>query len=262
MMNPVLRLPMNQKGRDIVVADPHGQFSLLKKALVAIEFNTETDRLIIAGDLVDRGENSIVSAQWIAQPYCYSVVGNHDAQFLFSKSQELFRQSLVCMPLDPWFCSLSDTQLEHFENELRKHLYPAIEIETANGLVGIVHAEVPSGLSWTEMTSRLNQSDYELLYSCIWNREIAKECIRGIPSEEQEVYRINDIAYVFHGHTNAKKLNYYPYRVANRLYIDTAAYKAGKDKYPTAGITLFDASIPDKPLYTTGTRALIYADQL
>lgn len=260
-MNKVLRLPINHLGRDIVVADPHGEFALLKQALKAIAFNTNQDRLFIAGDLVDKGKNSIAAAQWVQKPYCYGVIGNHDAQYIFQDELSKFSKSLICAPIDPWFINLGKDELTQFGKLLKTHLYPAIEIETASGLVGIVHGEVPESLTWPVMVNRLNKPDYDLLRDCIWDRSLANKAIRGLPEEEQRPYFLNDVQHVFHGHSPAKKLDFYPYRLANRYYIDTAAYKSkNPDKYPTAGITLFDATQPERPLYTTGNRALVFAN--
>lgn len=258
-MNPVLRLPQNTKGRDIVVADPHGQFKLLKQALSAIRFNKDTDRLVIAGDCVDKGENSLAAKDWLSQPYCVGAIGNHDAQFIFESQRDLFSGTLECLPVDPWFSSFSESEFDEFVRVLASNLYPAIEIETPKGLVGIVHAEVPEGLTWTEMVTRLNQQDHELLYDCMWSRELANKAIKGLAKKEQLPYFLKDIRHVFHGHTPSKKLNYYPYSLANRYYIDTGSYKALKpEKYPEAGITLFDVNFPKHPLYTTGKRELCY----
>lgn len=261
-MNPVLRLPVNTQGRDIIVADIHGEFKQLKRALKAIAFNESQDRLIIAGDLVDRGRQSDKAIDWIQKPYCFAVFGNHDAQYAFKDEYKEFSDSLVCLPPDPWFTEMSGKALTAFCRTLKESMYPAIEIETPKGLVGVVHGEVPEGLTWAQMRERLNAKDYDLFHQCMWSRTLAKKAIRGIDAHEQERYHLSDVSHVFHGHTPASKLDFHPYRLANRYYIDTCAYRALKpEKYPTAGITLFDVLHPEIPLYTTGHRALVYAEE-
>lgn len=262
-MNKVLRLPINLKGRDIIVADPHGQFHLLKKALKAIQFNKHEDRLIIAGDLVDKGSNSEAAAKWLKKPYCYAAMGNHDAQFAFIHDSDKFSQSITCSPFHPWFLHLGGDELEAFCSTLRNRLYPAIEIETASGLVGVIHGEVPESLSWPDVVSRLNQLDYDLLHDCMWGRNYANKAVRNTTTKKRSTDFVEGVSHVFHGHSPSKKLQYYPYRMANRYFIDTAAYKANMpDQYPTAGITLFDIAHPDKPLYTTGAMKLKFADEI
>lgn len=249
MLN-VLRLPMNTKGRDIVVGDIHGCFADLKHALKTIRFNKNVDRLIIAGDLVDRGPNSKVAVNWIQQSWCFSVMGNHDLQYAFINDADKFSQSIVCMPPDPWWVELEEEGIEAVGKIMRENLPPAIEIETRKGLVGVVHADVPHGLNWAEMVEKLNAKDYYLLHDCTWSRDNAKLAMKGVSLQEEVDYLIKDIAHVFHGHTPASKLDYKPYRLANRYFIDTAAYKAKKaEKYPYAGITLYDVNDPKVPIY-------------
>lgn len=248
-MNNVLRLKKNLLGRDIIVTDVHGCFLLLKESLVHIDFDKNRDRLIIAGDLVDRGPNSYVAAKWVAQKWCFAAIGNHDAQFAFHKSLKLFKQSLACFPVDPWFVDISEEEYNAFCAALRKHLYPAIEIETVNGLVGIVHGELPLGNNWGDLVNRLNNKDYDFLHDCIWSRELSK-IAQNLNGKNEQDYHVPDVAHLFHGHSPSRKLDYKPYKLANRYYIDTAAFKAeNPDKYPTAGITLFDVNNPLEPLY-------------
>lgn len=249
-MLKVLRLPINTKGRDIIVGDVHGCFLALKRALISIKFNKNVDRLIIAGDLVDRGPNSKVAVDWIQQPWCFSVMGNHDLQYAFLNDSAKFSQSIVCMPPDPWWVELEEGGLEAIGEMLRANLPPAIEIDTRKGLVGIVHADVPRGLSWTKMVDGLNAKDYDLLHDCVWSRDNANLAIKGVSLQEEVKFKLDNVAHVFHGHSPARKLDYKPYQLANRYFIDTAAYKAKKtEKYPCAGITLYDANDPDVPVY-------------
>lgn len=263
-MNPVLTLSKNTKGRDILCTDVHGQYHLLKQALVAINFNPEVDRLIIAGDLIDRGKNSKLALNWASKDYCFATIGNHDAQHIFHRELNKFSKNLACMPPDPWFVELEGNQYEQYFDEFKKHIYPALEIETSKGMIGVIHGELPLGETWKSAKERLNNLDYDFLYECIWNRDLAKIAQReSLTKVEQKAYIVPDLKWMIHGHSPSSKFDYHPYSLANRLYIDTAAYKASKpEKYPTAGITLFDAENPIKPLYTTAKRELIYATQI
>ena len=260
-MNPVLTLPKNISGRDIIVADVHGQYHLLKQALSRIEFNPSSDRLIINGDLVDRGLNSHMAVDWVSKPYCFATIGNHDAQHILRDS--LFTQSLMCSPADTWHASLSKKDYDNYVSVMRRNLYPAIEIASDKGNIGIIHAEVPEDHNWSETVEKINRKDYDFFHECMWNRNYAKEAIKGDYSEEYErTCMIEDAYVVYHGHTPSSKFNYSPYRIANRYFIDTGAYKANKaDKYPSAGITLFNALHPNTPIYTTGNRELNVIDQ-
>lgn len=77
--SPVLRLPRNERGRDLLVGDVHGQFSGLRAALERVGFNPDAgDRLISVGDLVDRGPESDAAIDWLAYPWFFPVRGNHE----------------------------------------------------------------------------------------------------------------------------------------------------------------------------------------
>lgn len=250
-MNTVLTLKKNTLGRDIIVTDVHGFFKLLKNALIVINFDPLKDRLIIAGDLVDRGPNSKVAIDWVTKDYCYSVIGNHDAQYMFQDRTNLFKSSLICLPVDPWYTDISSQDFNSFCDTLKKHLFPAIQIETDKGLVGVIHAEVPKGYSWKRLTQELNDKNYDLLHDCIWSREIANLAQSFERKNQNENdYHIDDLLHVFHGHSPSKKLGYQPYSLANRYFIDTGAYKS--KKYSSAGITLFDINDPINPIYQSG----------
>lgn len=262
-MNKVLKLKLNTKGRDIIVADVHGQYHLLKTALTKVKFDPKKDRIVIAGDLIDRGKNSKLALDWVEKEYCFATIGNHDAQHIFHRDLKLFSKNLACLPVDPWFVELEDEEYESYFDRLKAATYPAIEIETKKGLIGVVHGELPYGETWSSAKERLNKQDYDFLYDCMWGRDLAKLAQKdSLTRKEQINYIVKDVKWMIHGHSPAKCFDYYPYSLANRLYIDTAAYKASKpEKYPTAGITLFDAANPLVPIYTTGKRELVFAKQ-
>lgn len=251
MLN-VLKIPLNTVGRDIITGDIHGAFALLKKALILIKFNPSYDRLIIAGDLVDRGKNSLVAAQWVTKPWCFPIMGNHDAQYAFINDSALFSKGLVCTPADPWYVNISEAKFKTFCTTFRKNIYPAIEIETKVGKVGVIHAEVPIEHTWSTLVKQLNDKDYDLFHECIWSRKIANLAQKNVIDDRLIV---PDVHHVFHGHSYSKGNGLQPFYMANRYYIDTAAYKAEKSiksgEFPDASLMLFDVSEPLKPLYVS-----------
>lgn len=246
-MNKVLRLKINEKGRDFIVGDVHGNFHLLKKALSKVNFNQEVDRIIVAGDLVDRGRNSKIAQDWLKKDYFFSVMGNHDAQFAFKDDLELFPGEMICIPFDAWFVNIPTEVFEDLCKTFREKLYPAIEIETKNGIVGVVHAEIPEGINWTEFKERLNGKDYKLFKKAIWGRDIAKKAIVNRDNSEfnPDKFIISDLLYVFHGHTPSGTMNFKPYSIGNRHYIDTCSYK----NYEEAGLSIFDITNPNQRLF-------------
>lgn len=73
MPDPILSLSRNTQGRDFVVGDIHGEFSLLESALESISFDRERDRLICCGDLIDRGPESHRALEFLLKPWFYSM---------------------------------------------------------------------------------------------------------------------------------------------------------------------------------------------
>lgn len=74
----ITQFSVNESGRDFVVGDLHGMFSLLQSALEHLQFDPKVDRLISVGDLVDRGPNSLECLKLLDESWFYSVKGNHE----------------------------------------------------------------------------------------------------------------------------------------------------------------------------------------
>ncbi|MGK0554964.1 metallophosphoesterase [Macrococcus capreoli] len=70
--------------RTIVISDIHGSITLFKQLLDKVNY-TEEDRLIILGDIIDKGPNSIEVVEYVAElltrPHVHMVLGNCDCIF-------------------------------------------------------------------------------------------------------------------------------------------------------------------------------------
>ncbi len=82
MKNPLKTLDPNLKGRDFVVGDIHGCFSIFENLIKNINFNPEVDRMISVGDLIDRGPDSLKCLSLIREPWFHSVIANHEVMML------------------------------------------------------------------------------------------------------------------------------------------------------------------------------------
>lgn len=89
-----------------VMTDIHGHFDAMKRMLDKIGFSKE-DRLICAGDYIDRGPNSYEMLRWIESPgeNIVLVRGNHDEEFRYCV--EVMGMILRKRGLDP--ASVEDT---------------------------------------------------------------------------------------------------------------------------------------------------------
>lgn len=67
-----------------VIGDVQGCFEAFKELLVAVAYNPAQDRLWLAGDLVNRGENSIGMLRWCManDDHIVAILGNHDLHLL------------------------------------------------------------------------------------------------------------------------------------------------------------------------------------
>ena len=224
--NDVLYLTQNKKGRDFVVGDIHGHFELFEQLLKAVDFNYDTDRIISVGDSIDRGPESQRALEFLEKPWFYSIRGNHEAMLMASQAREYGIYELWMRNGGEW----SDLVSEEFLNQLAKvysDLPYAIEVETENGKVGVLHADIPPKMSWSELTrglesSKLKDKQRQML---LWSRESYKNLRKsrenpGIVREPQ----INDIYRVYVGHSIVNN----PCLFGNLMFIDTGAYVTGK----------------------------------
>lgn len=78
------------KKRIIFIGDIHGHFDELTVLLEKIAYKSSTDRLILLGDLVDRGPKSKEVISWARTNNIECVRGNHDQRYLDIKTKVLW----------------------------------------------------------------------------------------------------------------------------------------------------------------------------
>lgn len=143
-MSVVKHFTKNLLGRDFVVGDIHGEFSKLERQLKQLDFDEAYDRLFSVGDLIDRGPESDEAADWVVRKeWFHSVAGNHDwmpADALNPSYPNACGNHFING--GQWFYGLPEVEQQCIAIVL-KDLPLAIEVETDQGLIGIIHAEVP-----------------------------------------------------------------------------------------------------------------------
>lgn len=68
-----------------VVSDIHGCFNTFKTLLNKVNFNEESDKLFILGDIVDRGPHIWEIYEWVRERHLknvYMIIGNHEYDFI------------------------------------------------------------------------------------------------------------------------------------------------------------------------------------
>ena len=206
----------NTAGRDLVIGDIHGHFTKLQRALDAVGFDPAAgDRLFSVGDLVDRGPESSLVLEWLDKPWFHSVIGNHEDMAI--------RWGLPGCRMDPesyarnggaW--NIGNTKPERLAiSDALSALPLAIEVETAEGLVGIIHAEPTE--DWDELRTILQ--DQAIPRSRL--RQL-RECLLWDRSRVEESYQsaIKGLRAAVVGHTPVKR----PGWLGNVLYVDTGAW--------------------------------------
>lgn len=206
----------NPLGRDYAVGDIHGHFSRLEATLERARFDPSRDRLFSVGDLVDRGPESPRALEWLEQPWFHAVQGNHEVltwQYV-SGDPELDRRHYLSSG-GAWFMD-SPVAFQRQCAERLARLPVALEVETAKGLIGLVHAHCPFP-SWTTLRDYLTgvlPVAMELEDAFQWSRARLKQ------RDESEV---RDVRAVVVGHTPLRR----PRRLGNVWHIDTAGWSEG-----------------------------------
>lgn len=257
--SPVERYSPNAVGRDFVVGDVHGCLSLLDAELAACGFDPLRDRLFSVGDLIDRGRESPSVLDAVHRHQIKAVRGNHEQSILDwlshgARANDSERiKSVRADPdkgIDSWAQEDDDTKrliLNGGEWFIRLYcvvdmdeadtvmdiasyfasLPYAIEVETAHGKVGIVHAD-PLFPQWDKLIDILEHGPIDATErnSILWSR------LRWRPNAW--VPPMENVIAVIVGHTPTQE-------VAQRgsvINIDTAAVYGNR-------LTIFDlADIP------------------
>lgn len=221
----VRRFTRNTAGRDLIVGDIHGHFTKLQVALGAVGFAPGAgDRLFSVGDLVDRGPESMLALNWIAKPWFHAVAGNHEDFAIRWPNGNMdpagYAQNGGAWNIANDPCTRRDVALALAELPI------AIEVETAAGLIGIVHADCPMP-SWLDFTHALEtgfvrdangalrhspRSVEHLVSRAQWSRDRV-EC--GGYFDD-----VAGVRAVVVGHTPMERMT----SLGNVIYIDTGAW--------------------------------------
>ena len=200
----------NDAGRDFVVGDIHGMFGALEILLSEIKFNEQQDRLFSVGDLVDRGPDSHLALLWLAKPWFFACRGNHE-QFVLDSSDPEQYELWINHNGGEWWLALEPAEREKFIDEIAK-IPLAIEVATKQGIVGIVHADVPPMMSWDTFMDRLVSGDKDAMFYAMWSRNRIAGATSSLPVQGR-------VDRVYRGHTPTRET----VTMDNVHYIDTGA---------------------------------------
>jgi serine/threonine protein phosphatase 1 len=210
----VHRFERNTSGTDFAVGDIHGHFGRLERALESIGFDESRDRLFSVGDLVDRGPESERALKFIEKPWFHAVQGNHEdmaIRYVTPGNRDAYHYAANG---GAWLIGKTPPEQHEYAIGLADLPY-AIEVETAEGLIGIVHADV-AGKTWAEMVEKFanvtsNNKLKAITNDCLWCRD-------RIQTEDQS--GVQDVRAVIVGHTPIRR----PAILGNVYHIDTGGW--------------------------------------
>jgi serine/threonine protein phosphatase 1 len=267
--SPVRRFKKNTSGRDFVVGDLHGCFAPLRRELELRQYDPSRDRLFAVGDLVDRGFESPLVVEMVRRYDIQSVRGNHE-DIIVRWHRHGGKDSSIRCNGGEWLLDMAqDTQAVNDIVSYMAALPYAIEIETDNGLIGIVHADVPLQ-SWSQMVEALERENRNgpIRRKVIWDRSrwksrkatgwasmrrAATQLLRRLASGWREPGgHVDGVAAVVVGHTPSRE----PMVRANVINVDTGLVYGGKltllrlDEIPM----LLNRAARDKPVLSRSKR--------
>lgn len=207
--------PANRRGRDIAVGDIHGHFTRLRGVLGVAGFDPAVDRLFSVGDLVDRGPESGEALDWLDRPWFFPVQGNHEDFAIRYALEGRADAATYAANGGQWFIDLPEREQRRIALRLAE-LPLALEVETPDGLVGLVHADCPLR-SWDDLRLALTSPDMprrlfeQVKMICQWSRE------RIYTADERVVAGVRAVVV---GHTPIQA----PVVLGNVHHIDTGGW--------------------------------------
>lgn len=199
----------NAQGRDFAVGDIHGHFTQLMQGLQTIGFDPDRDRLFSLGDLVDRGPESHLAPEWLARPWFHAIRGNHEAMTCDAVGGDAEAVHFHRTHGGDWLDSLTPEVAGRMREALAS-LPLAIEVATAQGPVGLVHADLPTD-DWSDVRER-PLSAHEAAH-CIWSRQ---------RHHMQYTGQVRHVRAVVHGHVTLARMAV----LGNVYFIDTHGGRA------------------------------------
>lgn len=211
------RYAKNAFGRDFVIGDVHGCFDQVVEGMRKVGFDMRRDRLFSVGDTIDRGPGSERSRAFLECDFVHAIRGNHEDMFLDiyrdgAPSQGDLRAMLSTRTAVgngmAWWLDMTEewqaAAIERFAS-----LPIAMEVETARGTVGLVHAEVPRGMDWAVFVSKVEAGDPKTIKSALWGRSRIGTDSDGVAG----------VGRIYCGHTPINA----PLQAGNVYYLDTGA---------------------------------------
>jgi hypothetical protein len=163
---------MEIKLRTILIGDVHGCLEEFEELLRIISYSKDTDRVILLGDLIDRGPNSVGVVKKAREMDLECVMGNHDYKFL--KWWKNVGSSNDVYGKHPHYTEFSDADVNYIGRML-----PYLRLEAHNTIV--VHAGMRAGVPLERQTK---DDLYYIRYMDDTNKFVSLKKINKLGSKE------------------------------------------------------------------------------
>ena len=178
------------------------------------------------------------SSGWNSRGF-HACRGNHE-QFAIDSVDPLQYDLWINYNGGEWWLDLDEASHERFR-EAFANLPLAMEVETASGTVGIVHADVPPLMAWSRFMELLLSRDRDAALYAIWSRN-------RVQSNGSRAPVGGGVERVYCGHTPTRST----LQIDNVHYIDTGAVYA-YEGYTGARLTMVQIHPEENVEYTIPT---------
>lgn len=189
------------------------------------------------GDLVDRGPFSERCLDLLKEPWFRSIRGNHEQLML---DAVVDRDAWI-----QWLINGGDWAHEFpwRDPQVRARLLDlplAVDLQTAVGHFGLIHADVDRICTWPELLVALEEDIGLARQAALWSRISANQAMRGLPERP-----VPDVDLVLVGHSIVEQ----PLPWGNMLFLDSGAVVSDA---PTASLSMLEIH-PELKLWSVPT---------
>lgn len=205
--------------------DIHGRLDLLQHELLKREFVPTTDLLVLVGDLIDRGDLSSETVNFVLEGIdagnIVMVAGNHDLFPAGDYTRWMDNGGL-------WFHRIKENDPRQadciMQNLLKVAQQPlALQLEFDDISIGVVHGDVPEN-DWNVLQELNEHSDKLRINRYRQTLLSGRSLLKASKLKSLNTLLVGNIDFVVSGHTIVER----PLFIANRAYIDTGAFCSEK----------------------------------
>lgn len=226
----VKAVPLNPYGKDYVVGDLHGCYSLLLKLLQHVHFRPSVDRLFSVGDLIDRGPHSLECLALLKEPWFYPVMGNHE-WMLLSHFEDLYQNA----PYDSeWLKPFGPTYTQR--KKWARAWVPYLQrlphvIRVGEGALrfNVAHAELldeQKSVTDDMIDDWAFQDPLKAEHRCLWGRSLLQHWKARRPVKR--AHHPLDMSITYCGHTIVPDV----LQLAQQIFLDRGAFLTHRTQDP------------------------------